>query len=250
MNFQHPTLTLHTLTPVIPWVPITPWLNSFLNLASLQLLMKSAMLHILQHGWQLNQHASIASTCLGLGHPFLKSRVAWCPYQWQNAWCLLGSILKNLTLRSTRHYLWLQCLHCWTRKLRKYFGSSQNWTSALSYWHWIDMLTHQIMMRMLVKTLSWNALVLAHFLLQMSGREIVDWALVTGIRDYLACWYFRGWWGMGGAKAYTTSFTRSYFFTGYLEADVLQLEDAIAKFYTDSFFWFFSCASATPAHLP
>jgi len=38
--------------------------------------------------------------------------------------------------------------------------------------------------------------------------------------------------------------------TGYLEADVLQLEDAIAKFYTDSFFWFFSCASATPAHLP
>jgi len=109
----------------------------------------------------------------------------------------LALSLKNLTLRSTRHYLWLQCLHCWTRKLRKYFGSSQNWTSALSYWHWIDMLTHQIMMRMLIKTLSWNALVLAHFLLQMSGREIVDWALVTGIRDYLACWYFRGWWGNG-----------------------------------------------------
>jgi hypothetical protein len=36
----------------------------------------------------------------------------------------------------------------------------------------------------------------------------------------------------------------------YLEADVLQLEDAIANFYMDSFFQFFDRASIIPACLP
>jgi hypothetical protein len=39
-------------------------------------------------------------------------------------------------------------------------------------------------------------------------------------------------------------------FTSYLEADALQLEDAIAKFYTDSFFQFFGRAPVIPARLP
>jgi hypothetical protein len=38
--------------------------------------------------------------------------------------------------------------------------------------------------------------------------------------------------------------------TDYLEADVLQLEGAVAGFYTDSFFQFFGRAPIIPAHLP
>jgi hypothetical protein len=38
--------------------------------------------------------------------------------------------------------------------------------------------------------------------------------------------------------------------TDYLESDVLQLEEAIARFYTDSFFHFFGHAPIIPAHLP
>jgi hypothetical protein len=38
--------------------------------------------------------------------------------------------------------------------------------------------------------------------------------------------------------------------TDYLEADVLQLEEAVASFYTDSFFHFFGRAPIIPARLP
>jgi hypothetical protein len=33
----------------------------------------------------------------------------------------------------------------------------------------------------------------------------------------------------------------------YMEADVLLLEDAVAHFYTNSFFCFFGCAAIVPA---
>jgi hypothetical protein len=38
--------------------------------------------------------------------------------------------------------------------------------------------------------------------------------------------------------------------TDYVEADALQLEEAVARFYTDSFFCFFGCAPVIPARLP
>jgi hypothetical protein len=36
----------------------------------------------------------------------------------------------------------------------------------------------------------------------------------------------------------------------YREPDVVLLEDAVARFYTDSFFRFFGRAAIIPAHLP
>jgi hypothetical protein len=38
--------------------------------------------------------------------------------------------------------------------------------------------------------------------------------------------------------------------TDYSEVDVLQLEDVIARFYTDTFFYFFGHAPVIPTHLP
>jgi hypothetical protein len=100
-----------------------------------------------------------------------------------------------------------------------------------------------------IKTLFRNVLAPIPFLLLMTSwqtQDSADWC--ERLPCLLMLWrLMRDWDGMKPTPLLLQDLPSITF---YAETDEMQLQEAVAKFYTDSFFHFLGCTPIIPAHLP